>query len=126
MTPRSYTFGNEIVLSVTFVDATTQQPANPTAVTLLVADPEGDITTYTATSVPTVLNPSTGVYQCVIIPQIPGIWTYRWVGTGAVVAASERQFEVLPSLFEASNNYHVLCTTGNFTLNGNSATIGYS
>lgn len=90
----SYPLGNEMTISVTFADATTKVPTNPTNVACLVLDPCGNETSV----VPT--NPTTGVFQALYTPLVAGIWHYRWVGTGIVTAAVEGAFEVQPSAFQ--------------------------
>jgi len=119
---QSYIPGNAITLTCTFVNATTQAPANPTTVTLQTLDPEGVLTTYTASGAIAIQNPSIGVFQCTIQPFLTGIWTYRWVGTGAVTAASEKSFEIKPSLF-INTEIELPESIGAFALNGQSATF---
>jgi len=96
---RSYMLGNQITLSVTFLASSTRQPASPTTVTCSVQDPSGTVTTYTTTTSPGITSPGTGMYQIIITPALPGYWTYRWAGSGAVVAVAEAKFEISPSAF---------------------------
>ena len=91
---KSYPLGCELVLGNHFVDAITGLPADPTTVVLELADPTGTVVTP-----PSVSHPSTGVYKALYTPMMAGVWTVRWEGTGAVVAASEFRFEVRPSAF---------------------------
>ena len=78
-----------------FTLASTGAPATPTTVTLRVRDPADVETDYTAGFV----NTMTGVYSFLLTPAISGVWRYQWLGTGEVVAAGERQFEIKPSDF---------------------------
>jgi hypothetical protein len=94
----SYPVGNTIALKVTFMDAVTRQPADPTTVKLRVQDPSGAEVDYL---IPTMTHPSTGLFQQEIVSAMPGTWKYRWEGTGAVIAASEKSFEVQASAFAA-------------------------
>jgi hypothetical protein len=47
-----------------------------------------------------VTNPSTGNFVAVILPTVPGVYSWDSVGTGAVTAVTTlRKFRVLPSPF---------------------------
>lgn len=59
-------------------------PTDPTAISLIVTDPEGTATTYTF-ALTEITRLSTGVYTKSITCDKAGEWTYEWVGTGAVV-----------------------------------------
>lgn len=88
-----YESGNPVTVQVTFTASTV--PAAPSTVKLRILGPDGATTEYDSGF----LSPSTGVYQYQLLPAIPGIWTYRWEGFGAVPAAKEKTFEVVPSAF---------------------------
>lgn len=90
---KSYTLGGQLIFATTFIDPTTGDPTDPTAVTLELLDPAGTVHTV-ATS-----HPGVGLFKALYTPTISGVWTCRWEGTGAVVAASEYRFEVRPSAF---------------------------
>jgi hypothetical protein len=92
-----YEIGNAITLSVTFNDAITLLPADPTVTRLRIMDPTEFETNVLQVSL---LHPSTGVFQYILTPIVPGIWKYRFSGTGSVIAADERRFEVIPSSFD--------------------------
>jgi hypothetical protein len=94
----SYPAGNLITLKTTFIDQVTLLPADPTTVKLRVQDPSGTEVDY---SILTMTHPLIGTYQQEITPTLPGIWKYRWEGTGAVISASESRFEVRASAFAA-------------------------
>jgi hypothetical protein len=70
----------------------------PTAATvvLTVTDPEGVVTT------PSVGSTSTGVYTANVDVAAAGIWTFRWVASGAVVDAEDGTFRVRASLATGS------------------------
>ena len=89
----SYFVGTAVVLTATFTTPT-KSPVDPTTVRLRVKDPTGVETDYTS---PTYV--SVGIYTQQITPNLTGIWSYRWEGTGAVVASSESKFEVKPTAF---------------------------
>lgn len=93
----SYYFGQAVTLAVTFADASTELPGDPTTVTLRVEDPIDVETTYTGVALS---HPATGVYQKVITVELAGIWRYRWEAAGAIVTSVEQCFEVRPSSFE--------------------------
>ena len=90
---KSFPLGNQLVLATTFTDPTTGLAANPTTALLELLDPTGVVTK------PGVSNPSPGLYKSTYTPTIPGVWTARWEGTGAVVASIEYKFEIRPSAF---------------------------
>lgn len=85
-----YDIGDAVKLSVDF--AVGGVATNPTTTTLRIRKPNGTITT------PAVTNPSTGRFEYVLTIDLSGIWSYRFEGTGAAVAAQESFFDVLPSL----------------------------
>jgi hypothetical protein len=73
--------------------------ADPTVVTLKVRDPVGAETTYVY-SASAIVRDSVGKYHFDLGPLVlAGIWHYRWIGAGAVVAAAENRFAVKPSAF---------------------------
>ncbi len=92
-----YQLGNPVTVQVTFTASTV--PVDPSTIKLRIRDSSQVETIYTSGF----LHPSTGVYQYQILPAFPGVWVYRWEGFGAVVAASEKSFEVVPSAF--TNDY---------------------
>jgi hypothetical protein len=90
---------NEIAqLTVTFTSSGT--PANPTTVSLVVTDPSGTQTTYTTSS--GITQTSTGIYTAAIIclpalTGVDGLWSYVWIGTGAVSDVQPGTWRVLPT-----------------------------
>jgi hypothetical protein len=89
----SYDQGALVQLTGTFKNAGGAL-TDPTAVTCTVRDPAGTITT------PAVTHASTGVYTANVdlTSAAPGLWWYRFAGTGTLQAAEELTFYV-----EASN-----------------------
>lgn len=71
---------------------------DPTAVVCKVKDPEGTITTYNW-PVGTVTKDATGVFLQDVTVNKDGTWSYRFEGSGAVVAARESSFFVEKSSF---------------------------
>lgn len=83
-----------IQLNVTFLNVPTNMPADPTAVSLFISDPSGNETEVTYNPGP-IVRTGVGVYyyQFTPTPTPPattaaGTWTYKWQGTGAVIATS--------------------------------------
>lgn len=85
----SYQMGNAVKVSCTFQVSSTD--TDPTAVTLEVTDPSGNTDTYTYAG-GTVDKDATGQYSKTFTPDEAGYWKYRWVGTGAVIAANSFKF----------------------------------
>lgn len=93
----TYPPGNIVTVSVLFTtNANPPVPADPTTVTLRVTDPTGLETDYTG---PQLVKASTGSYSYNLEVLLNGYWTYRWEGTGAVIAANESRFLVSQSAF---------------------------
>lgn len=88
------------------VDPTTGLPlsilANPTTVVFTVTSPDGVTElVYTFGVDANILNPDTGIFVCTLDPQLPtGIYHFLCVGTGAVAAQSEDDFEISESAVE--------------------------
>jgi len=97
--PNSYLPGNAVTLQGVFTNALTGALADPTVVTCRTRDPARTAVVYAGVAVTRV---SLGVYSVTINPVLPGIWYYRFEGTGAVIAATEYKFEVKPSVFTAA------------------------
>jgi hypothetical protein len=90
---KSYELGDQLVLGTVFTDPATGLSVDPTTVTGELRSPKGVVYMLAVT------HPSLGLYKALYTPTIAGVWTCRWVGTGAVVAANEFRFEVRPSVF---------------------------
>lgn len=81
----TYETGSVASLSVEFIDAATNLPADPSAVTLTVVAPDGTSTTYTGA----IVHDSIGNFHQLVPVPLSGIYTYRWVGSGTLVAVQE-------------------------------------
>ena len=92
----NFHIGDGIRLSVVFTVCATGADADPTTVTLIVEDPSGTQTTYTWAGA-TVTRDSEGHFHTDIEVDTAGAWHYRWVGTGAVIAAVEGSLYVQES-----------------------------
>jgi hypothetical protein len=95
----AYNVGDLVRLTATFTSA--DIPADPTAISCIVKRRYqlAPVVSTTYTHPATITKDSTGVYHVDVIPDNEGIWDYRWVGTGAVVAAGESAFNVPNSEF---------------------------
>ena len=94
-----YDNANEIAqLTVTFTSS--GSPANPTTVSLVVTDPSGTQTTYTTSN--GITQSGTGIYTAAItclpaLTGVDGLWSYVWIGTGAVSDVQPGTWRVLPT-----------------------------
>jgi hypothetical protein len=99
----TYPIGNTVTMTAQFgvpaptaLDLDAVTPASPTDVKVIVSDPNQNITTY-AFSAGQVTQTGPGAYALSVVVQTAGTWSYRFEGTGAVVAASDASFNVLYS-----------------------------
>ena len=94
-----YDNANEIAqLTVTFTSS--GSPASPTTVSLVVTDPSGTQTTYTTSN--GITQSGTGIYTAAItclpaLTGVDGLWSYVWIGTGAVSDVQPGTWRVLPT-----------------------------
>ena len=73
-------------LNVTFYDVEQNLPADPITVALFIEDPNGVVTQVAANLI---VRTGTGTYFSDFLPPIPGKWTYKWQGTGNIIATSK-------------------------------------
>lgn len=88
----SYFIGQAVELRVEFRDAD-DALADPTTVTAKVRDPAGTVTALSHS------HDDTGLYSASVTVDAPGVWWYRFAGTGDVIAAAEAEFEVAHTRF---------------------------
>lgn len=88
----AYEVGQVVTLTGTFTNAA-GVAADPTAITLYIKVPTGAITTLTYAG-SDLTKIGTGVYTYNFAIAMSGRHWYRYVGTGAVVAASESSLDV--------------------------------
>lgn len=94
-TPTTYQIDTLIQLNVTFYNTALNEPADPTTVALFVEDPDGTVSEIASNQI---VRTGTGAYYSNFLPTGPGLWTYKWQGTGNVVATSpDTQFFVAAS-----------------------------
>lgn len=93
MTLSTFDIGDLVRVTAAFTDIA-GVAADPTTVTLEVKNPAGARAVYTSATSPAVVNSAVGSYYCDVPVALAGRWSYRWVGSGAVIAAAEGEFEV--------------------------------
>jgi hypothetical protein len=77
-------------------DNTGYQLADPTTVTLTYRINQGAPTTLTY-GVGGIVKDGVGLYHAILdTTLLPGLWVYRWQGTGAVIAPRANSFNVRP------------------------------
>jgi hypothetical protein len=71
---------------------------DPTAVSCIVTDPSGTVTTHTynGASPADITRTSTGSYSLVLTCPGFGLWSYVWIGTGAAMQVQPGTFRVFP------------------------------
>lgn len=84
--------GDLVELSAAFTNLA-GDPTDPTAVTLSIKAADGTVTT------PTPTHGATGAYTYLLPITASGVLSYRFAGTGAVVAAEEAKVFVRASAF---------------------------
>lgn len=84
------TKGSDLRLSGTFRDINNNL-ADPTTVVCSVRTPDGVVAEYTPTKL------STGIYYYDLTLTQSGVYTFRYAGTGALIAASDKNFTVAVS-----------------------------
>ena len=71
--------------------------ADPTTIVFHQRSPLGVRTSYTYVTNAEVVRTATGVYHVDVTPTEPGVWSFRFEGTGTVTAVDEVEIEVLAS-----------------------------
>ena len=94
MAGQLYDIGDQIALTGTFTNASGAL-ADPTTAAVKIKIPSGTEASYSPTKT------STGIYAHAVTTTESGRYYYRFVGTGAVIAAAESFFDVRPSAFTA-------------------------
>lgn len=95
MAAELFDVGDMVLLTGTFTDLN-EIPADPNTVTLKVRDPQGNITEYAEVDM---AHPETGTWSYELLLTRGGEWTYRFAGTGGLVAAGEKTILVRRSAF---------------------------
>jgi hypothetical protein len=92
----AYIQGCQVRVTGTFTDFAGAD-TDPTAVTFKIHSPSGIETTRTY-GVSGITKTGTGIYYSDITLNEGGIWSYRWVGTGSLVAAGQGTLESIAAL----------------------------
>jgi hypothetical protein len=93
----SYYAGTGVRVSAAFTDIN-GAAVDPTTVTLKYQSP-GVATTWTYGGAGSIVKDSIGNYHAILdTTALPGVWAYEWQGTGAVLAVSGVNFNVLADL----------------------------
>lgn len=88
----SWVVGTTLTIRATCKDEDGQL-ADPGTLTLYVKPPTNDLLT------PTPAQESLGVWKGQFTPDEPGVWRFRWEGTGVVTAHEEGYLQVFPHSF---------------------------
>lgn len=80
-----YQVATLIQLTVTFYDVASNMAADPTTVALFVEDPSGNVTEIASDLI---VRTGVGAYYSLFLPSSPGLWTYKWQGSGNTVIAT--------------------------------------
>jgi hypothetical protein len=92
----AYHIGDKVKLTATFKDETGAL-ADPTTVVFRALGPSASFVYTTPDS--HIVRDSIGVYHVILSTDVSGDWAYRFEGTGALTAATERSFFVEKSRF---------------------------
>lgn len=102
-----YNVGDIARLLVTFTDIN-KAPADPSTVSVVVQSPDSTIQTY---NTPQIVRTGVGTYYFDLPTVQPGIYSYRWIGTGAIVVAPEGAITVAQTIFDGARPSPIdLCT----------------
>ena len=92
-----YDFGSQVICESGF---TTPPPASvptdPTTVTLRIMNPAG---VEQVVAMGSMTHVSAGVFTFAVTCLVAGVWTYRFEGTGALVAVQDVNFVITSSIF---------------------------
>ena len=87
-----YQVATEVQLNVTFYNVALNLPADPTTVALFIEDPLGNVVEQPSSQI---VRTGTGTYYYNFLPPEPGIWVYKWQGSGSSVIATSRDTRFL-------------------------------
>lgn len=82
----TYQIETLLQMNVVFYNVALNQPADPVTVALFVEDPSGVETQILSNEI---VRTGVGSYYANFLPTGPGCWTYKWQGTGNVIATSK-------------------------------------
>lgn len=94
-----YDIGDQVRIEVVFTDED-GAGADPSVIVCKYRRPNGNTTTLEYGDGEGVTRDSEGSYYVDVVTDMPGVWAYRWEGTGVLTAAAEGEFMVLRSAFQ--------------------------
>jgi hypothetical protein len=89
--PGPYELGQLVSLSATFRTGGTVE--DPTTVTMTLKKANQPLQTFVF-GASNIERLSKGVYRLAVTSDVPGVWKYRWIGTGLVETSAKNQFIV--------------------------------
>lgn len=96
----SYILGEPVKAACTF--AVSGVNTDPTTVQAKIRQPNGTITVYNYGTDAQLVRDGQGIYHVIITTTSGGVWSYRFIGTGACATANEAEFFVDTSDFGAT------------------------
>lgn len=94
----SYPIKNQIRCSATFYDSSGIE-ADPTTIRALIRKPDNNRVSYVYGTDIELIKDATGKYHFLLYLSQFGKWSYRFEGTGDVIAAAESDINALKSVF---------------------------
>ena len=88
-----------IQLSVIFYNVALNVPADPSTTSLFVEDPSGNVTQVAGSNI---VRTGTGTYYSNFFPTSPGLWKYKWQGSGVSVEATSPD----TAFFVVASDFH--------------------
>lgn len=98
--PQTFDVGDALSANVAF--SVGETATDPTTVVATVRSPDGILTAFTYGVGTSIVRDDEGVYSLVVVPDVPGAWVVRWVGTGAVADTTETIYAVRPTAATAA------------------------
>ena len=90
-----YQIETMIRLNGTFYDVSLNLPADPITVALFIESPSAVVSQVPSNQI---VRTGTGAYYSNFLPTAPGVWTYKWQGSGNIIATSkDRRFLIRAS-----------------------------
>lgn len=97
MTPGKNYVGSPLQLSIN-LQTTAGVDTDPTTLTFTTQNPYGARVTYTYGTDAEITKSSTGDYDVIFSPDVPGRWHYQWVTTGTAIV-EQGDFLIQASVF---------------------------
>jgi len=91
--------GTGALTKITFTNPGSPRPVDPTTVTLEILDGNGSLTTWVYQSTGSIVRMKQGLYLAEYLLDVPGNWSFKWIGTGACAVPEVATFTVDPLPF---------------------------